>query len=303
MRAFVPSNDPERLVELAEVDEPVAGEGEVLVDVEAFSVNRGDLYQIEDAVEGWRPGQDVAGTVVTTTAGGPPVGARVAGLPLSGGWGERVALPASRVAVVPDDLSLERAAAVPLAATTALGLLRAAGPVIGSRLLATGASGGLGHFLVEMAANAGAQVTAVTASAERGARLTELGATAVVRDIKEATGPFEVVFESVGGDALVAAVEAAAPGGLVLWYGQASLQPSLLDLRSLIPCADVRIQVFNYYPSAAFRDSDLATVVRLVSEGRLHIEIGREEPWERTPEVLADLRDRRIIGNAVLTVT
>ena len=303
MRAFVPARDAQRLVEFDEVEEPLAGEGDVVVEVEAFSVNRGDLYQIGDAQPGWRPGQDVAGTVLTTTAEWPSVGTRVAGLPLWGGWAERVALPATRVAALPDDLSTRKAAALPLAATTALGLLRAAGPLFGCRVLATGAAGGLGHFLVQMAANAGAEVTAVTSSAERGERLLNLGAAEVVREVEEAQGPFEVVFESVGGVTLPAAVQATAPGGLVLWYGQASLEPSSFDLRALIPCADVRVQVFNYYHSAAFRDTDLATVVRLVAEGRLHIEVGREEPWERTPEILADLRDRRIVGNAVLTVT
>jgi NADPH2:quinone reductase len=303
MRALVPTGDPARLVEMAEVDEPKLGKNDVLVEVDAFSVNRGELFLLEDPRTGWRPGQDIAGTVVASTAGAPAVGTRVVGLADWEGWAERVALPASRVAALPQSVPTALAAALPLAGITALGLLRAAGPLAGSRLLATGAAGGVGHLLTELAANAGAEVTVVTSSAERGARLTELGAVAAVRRIEDAEGPFDVVFESVGGEALPAALQATAPGGLVLWYGQASRQPSTLDFFSLVfSRPDVRIQVFNYYASAAARDGDLATLVRLVADGRLHVEIGREESWERTAEVFTDLRHRRIRGKAVLTV-
>jgi NADPH:quinone reductase-like Zn-dependent oxidoreductase len=64
----------------------------------------------------------------------------------------------------------------------------------------------------------------------------------------------------------------------------------------------VRIEVFSYHYTPAARDDDLATLVRLVADDRLHIEIGREAPWEQTSQVLADLRDRTIRGKAVLTV-
>jgi NADPH:quinone reductase-like Zn-dependent oxidoreductase len=64
----------------------------------------------------------------------------------------------------------------------------------------------------------------------------------------------------------------------------------------------VRIEVFSYHYTPVARDDDLATLVRLVSEGRLHIEIGREASWEQTPEVLNDLENRRIRGKAVLLV-
>ena len=303
MRALVPTGDPERLVEMADVDEPKPGENDVVIEVAAFSVNRGELRLLEAPRPGWRPGQDVAGTVVGSTAGAPAVGTRVVGLADWEGWAERVALPASRVAALPEDVPTGPAAALPLAGITALGLLRAAGPLAGNRLLVTGAAGGVGHVLTELAANAGAEVTVMTSSAERGARLAELGAAAVVRRIEDADGPFDVVFESVGGEALPAALQAAAPGGLVLWYGQASRQPSTLDFFSVVfSQPDVRIQVFNYYASAAARDADLATLVRLVADGRLHIEVGRQESWERTAEVLTDLRDRRIRGKAVLTI-
>jgi NADPH:quinone reductase-like Zn-dependent oxidoreductase len=102
------------------------------------------------------------------------------------------------LAVLPEHLDAVTAAALPLAGLTATRLLRAAGSVIGRRLLITGASGGVGHYVVELAANSGAEVTAVSASTSRGARLAELGAN-VVTSVDDAEGTFDVVMESPGG--------------------------------------------------------------------------------------------------------
>ncbi|MBM0279902.1 zinc-binding dehydrogenase, partial [Micromonospora tarensis] len=193
------------------------------------------------------------------------------------------------------------AAALPLAGLTALRLLGAVGAVVGRRLLLTGASGGVGHYCTELAAAAGAEVTAVTATPERGRRLLELGAAAVVHDVAAAAGPFDVVLESTGGPALPAALAKLVPGGLLVWFGQASRTPVTLDFFDLLSGPErATIQHFHY--AAAPYGPDLATLVRLVAAGRLHPEIGRVTDWADTASTLVDLRERRIRGRAVLTV-
>jgi NADPH:quinone reductase-like Zn-dependent oxidoreductase len=305
MRTLVPTGKPSPLVDFADVDEPAGGEGRVVVAVEAFGVNRGEVYLLRSPRAGWRPGQDVAGTVVATTDGGPAVGTRVVALADWEGWAERVAVPVGAVTPLPDAVSTTQAAALPLAGITALRLVRAAGPLIGTRVLLTGASGGVGHLLAQLLAGAGAEVVAVTASDERGAGLLKLGASATVRSVEDAGGGFDVVLESVGGETLTASLtKAVRPGGLVLWYGQASLTPPTLDLFGLLwPAHDARLVPFNYYLAAGARDDDLATIVRLVAEGRLVVPVGREADWSATAEVLRDLEERRITGKAVLRVT
>ena len=304
MRALVPTAEPEPLVTFAEVDEPDAGDGRVVVAVEAFGVNRGELYLLRGPRPGWRPGQDVAGTVVATSAGGPAVGTRVAALADAEGWAERVALPAGAVTPLPDAVPTTQAAAVPLAGITALRLVRAAGSPVGTRVLVTGASGAVGHVVTQLLAGAGAEVVGVTASAERGAGLIELGASATARSVEAAGGGFDVVLESVGGESLVATLSRAVrPGGLVLWYGQASLTPAMLDFFALVsPAAGTRLVPFSYYLDSGARDDDLATLVRLLAGGRLTVPVGREADWSATAEVLRDLDERRIIGKAVLRV-
>jgi NADPH:quinone reductase-like Zn-dependent oxidoreductase len=309
MKALTATGVPARTVEFTEVAEPAAGSSEAVVEVDAFSVNRGEGFSLtgvygDPAERGWRPGQDVAGRVVraATDGSGPAAGQRVVGHPDSGGWAERVAVPADRLAVLPDKVSAVDAAALPLAGLTALRLLRETGTLTGRRILLTGASGGVGHFVTELAANAGAEVTAVTASPERGQQLSVLGAAQVVQDLAAARGPFDVVLESVGGETFTAALSLLAPGGVVVWFGQASLSPVTLDFFGLLGVTPVTIKHFPHWVSTTTDGEDLETLVHLVASAELHPEIGRTADWAETASVLDDLARRRIRGNAVLTV-
>ncbi len=294
MLALLSTGGPD-LIELGAVDEPLPAANEALVAVEAFSVNRGELLKLERG--GWRPGKDVAGRVVRAAADGtgPAVGECVVGHPPGGGWAERVAVRTDALAPA-GDLAPEIAAALPLAGLTALRLLRATPSPAGRRLLVTGASGGVGHFLVELAAGAGASVTVVSRRPER---LLSLGADAAVADVAEAGGPFDVVLESVGGPSLACALRKVARGGLVLWFGQASRTPAQLDFFDYFDQTGATLRHFHYEDGPPARD--LETLVRLVSRGALHPELGIVAGWEHTSAVLADLRERRITGNAVLT--
>jgi NADPH:quinone reductase-like Zn-dependent oxidoreductase len=310
MKAWIATGRRADPLELADVPEPVPAAGEAIVDVTAYSVNRGEILSLNGsygapAQAGWRPGQDIAGIVVRAAPGGagPAVGTRVVGHSDGKGWAERVAVPVGRLAQLPGDVPDTTAAALPLAGLTALRLVRAAGNLVGREVLLTGASGGVGHYLAELAASNGAVVAAVTASAERGARLSELGAATVVQDVAAADGPFDVIFESVGGKTFGAALAKLAPGGTVLWYGQAGLEPPVLDFFALLPVTPVTIRHFPHWVSDSTDGQDLATLVMLVSNGRLRPEIGRTAAWTQTPEVLAELDQRRVRGNAVLTVT
>jgi NADPH:quinone reductase len=308
MKAILPASGPD-MVTFGEIGQPRPGPGEALVRVEAFSVNRGETFLLEKPPAGWRPGKDVAGLVVQAAAdgSGPGSGTRVVAHPPAAGWAEYVSVPAGSLAVLPADLPASTAAALPLAGLTALRLLRvasrAAAGVTGRRILLTGASGGVGHYFTELAAGAGAEITAITASAGRGSRLTELGASAVLRSVTDAEGPFDLVLESAGGDSMARGLDRLRPGGTLIWFGQASRQPvtvSFFDL--LYGASSATIQHFSYADSDVQYGDDLAVLVRLVAAGRLHPEIGLIADWASTGAVLTDLRERRIRGNAVLTV-
>jgi NADPH:quinone reductase len=305
MPAFVPATDAVGRIALEQVPEPAPADDEVLVVVEAYSINRGELFLLDAPRDGWRPGQDVAGRVERTApdGSGPAQGTRVVAHVPAGGWAPLVAAPTNALAMLPDAVAAPSASTLGVAGLTALRLLRTAGSVAGLRVLLTGASGGVGHFVVELAAAQGARVTAVSSSPERGERLLALGAAEVVPDVESAEGPFEVIFESVGGLSLEQAVTRLAPRGMLLWLGQASRRPASLDFFEVVSTAPyATIMPFSYWRSGASNADDLATLVRLVSGGHLHPEIGLQADWQRTPDALVALGERRVRGKAVLTI-
>jgi NADPH:quinone reductase len=305
MPAFVPAPDAPGRTALDDVPEPEPAAAEALVAVEAYSVNRGETFLLEAPREGWRPGQDVAGRVQRAAAdgGGPAAGTRVVAHVPAGGWAPRVAAPTTALAALPDEVAATAGSTLGVAGLTALRLLRFSGTLIGKRVLLTGASGGVGHFLTELATAQGARVTAVSASRERGERLLALGAAEVVTDVDDAKGPFGVIFESVGGTTFEAAVARLVPHGTLLWFGGASGEPATLTFFTAVSAAYAKIVPFSYWRTGADDGEDLATLVRLVAGGHLHPEIGVQADWRETPQVLVDLAERRIRGNAVLTVT
>ena len=156
--------------EIREVPEPTPAPNEAVVEVHAFSLNRGELRLMQIRPEGWRPGQDIGGVVLRAAAdgSGPKAATRVVALTDNAGWAQRAAVPAHRMAALPDNVRFEEAAALPVAGLTALRTLRHGAPLLGKRVLVTGAAGGVGHMAVQIAARSGARVTAVVGSPERG---------------------------------------------------------------------------------------------------------------------------------------
>jgi NADPH:quinone reductase len=305
MKALLPGDGP-GMVEFGDVEQPRPLASEALVRVEAFSVNRGETFLLEKPPAGWRPGKDIAGLVVRAAAdgSGPPAGQRVVGHPPAAGWASCACVPAESLAELPENVPAVTAAALPLAGLTALRMLRMAGNVTGRRILLTGASGGVGHYVTELAANAGAEVTAITATAQRGRRLAELGAAAVLRSVTDADGPYDLVLESAGGDSFARSLERLAPHGTLIWFGQASREPVTVNFFDLVygGASSATIRHFAYTGFPETYGADLAVLVQLVAAGRLHPEIGRVADWSQTATVIDDLRERRIRGNAVLTL-
>ena len=178
-------------MELREVPEPEPQRNEAVVAVHAFSLNRGELRSIRNNGEGWIPGQDVAGVVLRQAedGSGPPAGTRVVALTDEFAWAQRVAVPGHRMAALPDNVSFAQAATLPVAGLTALRTLRHGAPLLGKRVLITGAAGGVGTIAVQLAAASGARVTAVVGRSERAAGLKELGAGEVIAGHRRRAGP------------------------------------------------------------------------------------------------------------------
>jgi NADPH:quinone reductase-like Zn-dependent oxidoreductase len=306
MRALVNRGDGTASVDMAEVSEPIPAEDEVLIDVVAMAVNRGELRLLSMRDQGWHPGQDVAGTVAVGAAdgSGPPPGTRVVAWPEQAGWAERIAVPTSHVAVLAEGVGLAEAATLPVAGMTALRALRIGGDISGGRLLVTGGAGGVGRFAVEIAAGWGAHVTAVASGADRAKGLGALGAAEVVEDIEAAADEYELILESAGGKSLEAAVKLIAPKGTVVVFGNSSNEESRISFGDFRGRPGARIEAFFVYESGeppAFGD-DLQLLADMIAADRLHPQVGLELAWTEANEAFRALGAREVNGKAVLLV-
>src|SRR5580704_12560597 len=289
MLAVVNTPNGNTPVELRQTPEPEPGLHEALVAVQAFSLNRGELRSFRNNEEGWIPGQDISGIVLRQAAdgSGPPAGARIVALMDEFGWAERAAVPTQRIALLPDTVSFAAAAALPVAGLTALRTLRHGAPLLGKRVLITGAAGGVGTLAVQLAAHSGARVTAVVGAPERAAGLQDLGATDVVQGIDNAQGRFGLILESAGGESLAKAIQLVEAKGTVVVYGNSSGEPTTISFADFRGAQNARVQSFHYFTSEA-EDKfapDLALLVSLIADGSLHPQIGVARSWRDVAEV------------------
>jgi NADPH:quinone reductase-like Zn-dependent oxidoreductase len=304
MLALVNTPNGPAPIELREIRDPEPTQDQALVQVHAFSLNRGELSSFARNEAGWVPGQDIAGTVLRPAANGtgPQAGARIVGLVDEFGWAERAAVPSHRMAVLPDSVSFAQAAALPVAGLTALRTLRHGGPLIGRRVLITGAAGGVGTLAIQIAAHSGAYVTAIVGRPDRVGGLQALGAAEVVVGIDNAQGRFALILESAGGASLAKAITLVEAKGTIVVYGNTSAEPTTLSFANFRGAPNARIQTFSYFTSEAEERfaPDLALLVSLIAGGALKPQIGAERDWHDILQVVDELRERSVTGKAVL---
>jgi NADPH:quinone reductase len=310
MRAVLVDTRAPANLSLAEAEEPTPTPSEALVRVEAISLNRGEVRRAQTAEVGFNPGWDLAGTVERTAADGtgPRADARVVGLLPSGAWAELVAVPTNSLAELPESVSFELAATLPVAGLTALYALEKGGGLIGRSVLVTGASGGAGNFGIQLARLSGARVVALLRREEHEELAKEAGAhqVAVGEDAGSAErfGPYHLVLESVGGKVLGDAIGMLAPGGTCVSFGVSGGTEATFDVRSFYFTGAAKLYGFIlFHEVLAHPASDgLARLARLVAEGRLEPQVSVEGSWNEIGDVAQRLLDRGYTGKAVLRV-
>ncbi len=287
--------------EIREVPDPEPQRNEALVEVKAFSLNRGETVRLASMRDGELTGWDVSGVVRTAAAdgSGPKAGARVVGLMSRGAWAQLANVSTDWIAELPDNVSFEQAATLPVAGITALKTLDIGGNPLGRRVLVTGASGGVGRFAVQLAKGAGAHVTAL---ARRQGGLRELGADDVVDSVPEGA-QYDIVLDGVGGPILGAAIGAVAAGGTVVSYASTVPEPVEYATRTLFGRAPgARVVGFLVFRSVHDGAATLSRLAALMADRRLDAQIDSVASWRDAGPLIEDLLDRRVAGKAVLTV-
>lgn len=298
-------------LQIADAAEPAAAPTQAIVQVHSISLNRGEVsaafYRAED---GWRPGWDFSGTIVQPAAAGfgPPMGARVTGFKADGAWAERITVDARDLAVIPDAITFESAATLPIAGLTALYALERGGSLTGKEVLITGASGGLGQFAVQLALLGGASVTAavyrnalaapsnVSPDRFRVVRTDEAG----LAELRKRR--YDLAIESVGGDVFTASLESLASGGTLVLLGATRDTNATFNVRQFFNTGRAQIYGFNIFDEVTDKSqaAGLERLMRFVRHGQLAVPLTYTGSVLEIDRVARDLLDSKIPGKAVL---
>ena len=305
---------------LAEVPDPQAGPGEVLVRVGAAGVDRGTWHAMAGrplaarlalglrAPRDRTPGRDVAGTVEALGHGvtGYTVGDAVYGT-ARGSFAELAVVPLTRLARRPANLSVEEAAAVPVSALTALQAVRAGGVKAGDRVLVIGASGGVGSYAVQLAVDLGARVTGVCGPAKADL-VRSLGAERVVdhtnTPLPSLDERFDVVLDIAGHRPVRLLRRLLSERGCLVivgsenegrWLGglQRSMGAALLS-----PFVRQRLVMLM----ASEDGTDLATLTEVVERGGVRPALERTFPLEEAAAAVDHVAGGHARGKVVVTV-
>ncbi|MEU6862557.1 NAD(P)H-quinone oxidoreductase [Streptomyces sp. NPDC046876] len=313
---------PEALV-WAEAPDPVAGEGEVLVDVAASAVNRADLLQRQgfyDPPPGAspHPGLECSGRISAVGPGvsGWAVGDEVCALLSGGGYAQKVAVPAGQLLPVPAGVDLVTAAALPEAACTVWSnLFMVAHVRPGETVLVHGGSSGIGTMAIQLAKAVGATVAVTAGGPEKLARCKELGADVLidyreqdfVAELKAATGGAgaDVVLDIIGAKYLARNVDALAVNGRLVVIGMQGGVKAELNLATLLTkraaIAATTLRARPLQEKAAIVAAVREHVWPLVEAGRVKPVVHTVLPMQEAAEAHRVVEASTHVGKVLLT--
>jgi len=303
--------------------DPTPAAGEAVVDVKACGLNYLDVFVLRGMpglpVEMPRiPGGDISGVVSAVGAGVPRewIGRRVLidphiktggalGENANGGLCEKIAVPAENLIHLPDAVTFEQAASLPIAYGTAYRMLITRGHVqAGELVLILGASGGVGTGCVQIAKNLKARVIACASSPEKLRRLQELGADHVIDYTKEDFSKraweisdkkgVDVLVNYTGGDTWVPSLRTLARHGRLLTCGATAGFDPKTDIRYIW-----RREV-NIIGANGWRRSDLEALLVEVERGSIKPVIDRVFPLAESAEAMRVLEDREVFGKIII---
>jgi NADPH:quinone reductase-like Zn-dependent oxidoreductase len=311
------------VLELRDVDKPVAGDDEVLVKVQAAGVDQGVWHLMEGlpylvrlmgfglrAPKVGIRGTEVAGRVEAVGANVTSFrpGDEVFGS-CEGSFAEYASARADKLAPKPANLGFEQAAAVPVSACTALHGLRDSAQVrAGQRVLIIGAGGGVGTFGVQLAKAFGAEVTGVCSTAKTDL-VRSIGADHVVdytrEDFAEGRQRYEVILDTAGNRSLSQLRRALTPRGTLVivggegggrWTGGFERQILRAPLLSLVVGQKLRPLM------STERREDLEVLKELIEAGKVTPVVDSTYPLSEVPEAIRHMREGRARGKVVITV-
>ncbi|WP_275291191.1 zinc-binding dehydrogenase [Amycolatopsis sp. La24] len=287
--------EPQQRLVLADTPDPAPGPGQAAVEVEAIGVGYFDIMNLRNGATSV-PGVEVVGRVRD--------GRRVLALVLSGGYAEQVVADADQLYPVPENLDPADAVALGVNAMVAESAVHRAGVAPGERVLVRGASGGIGVLATQIAHARGAEVTAVTSSAEYGERLRTLGAAKIVdrtRERPEET--YDLIIDTAAGPQVREHLELLRPNGRYVLCGGTAGVPEPEAFEPLMRDFHKSPTLFAFSltsVSSADRRKSWDRVLELVEDGQLAAVRDQTFPLADAAAALQHVEQGKSFGKVVL---
>ena len=309
--------DPAEQLRLVDEEPPTPKPGEVLVDVEAVGLAFPDVLQCRGQYQvktgpGFTPGGESAGTVASLGDGveGIDVGQRVVFLG-GGGLAEQVTHPAAAVFPVPDGVSAEVAAAIPINYCTTLYALHDRGHLqAGEWLLVTGAAGGTGPAAIQLGKALGATVIAVAGGEQKSAFCQSIGADHVVdyrkgpiaEQVRERVGSVDIIFDPVGGAVYQDAVQAIGLHGRVALVGFGSGEWAQLDPQDMVSRSYSALGVFLMRCKPEEIAGAYADLFALYENGGIRVPVDKVYRFDEVPLALKQVAGSQLLGKHIVRI-
>ena len=298
------------VMKLVELPDPVAAEGEVILDVTAIGINYADTHQTENSYLSPQKLPMIPGLEVTGTFEGK----RYLASASSGGYAEKVTAHKALLAPIPDSVTDEQALCMLVQGTTAWHILKTMGHLSpGETVVVHAAAGGVGTLAIQLAKLWGAKVIAVTSSEEKAALAKSLGADEVVeaknenlaKALRAANGGkgVEIVLEMVGGTTFDQSLEALGDFGRIITYGMASrTAPQPVHPGSLMHGSKTisGFWLANCFANPAMMGEVISQLFALIAEGKLKPVIGGTYPLNEAAGAHRAMLARETTGKIVL---
>jgi len=322
---------PPEEMKLVELPDPVAGPGEAVVRLHFSGLNHRDVWIRQGLyariqlpavlgsdgsgiVESVGPGVDAGlvgkrAVIIPCEKWGPDPAVQgkdflILGMPRQGTMAEKIAVPASMIVELPQQISFEDAAALPVAGLTAYRALTTRGGLRpGEHVLVTGIGGGVATLAMLFAKAMGAQVSVTSGSDEKLVKARELGAVAAANYKKpgwekeivaQAKKPPSLIIDGAGGDGLNNLIGASAPAARIVLYGATRMSPGKLDM------AKIFFKQVDIRGTTMGTDDEFRGMIRLVAEHRIRPVIEKIFPLSQTVEAVRLLEESGQMGKILL---
>jgi NADPH:quinone reductase len=306
MKSIVVEKSMKSYFSIVESSDPLAKEGEVLIEVYASSINPGDLKYALEAEDGHIPGWDFSGIVISDSENEkfPKKGDRVMGILPYGAWSEIISVPVHSLALIPEGVSFEEAAVLPIVGLTALYSIKKANSLLNKNILISASTGSVGYISHQLAEISGGNHYGLVRQDSQKKSIKKLGAKEVLtyKELDKLDMKFDWIIDSLGGPYINQFLAYLNPNGTILSVGNVVSNQVNIDYSILLNYGGQKIERFFLGNEISSNNisKDLEYLGKLAENGKLILNITEKVEVEKINQIVTNFIEGKTTGKVIL---